>query len=34
MTVTMSKDHTPVGVADLYDAKAVLGETSTVQKSH
>ncbi|HWF61679.1 MAG TPA: hypothetical protein VN666_15395 [Nitrospira sp.] len=34
MTVTLYKGQKPIGVADLYDAKDVLAETSSVQKSH
>ncbi|MBH0201331.1 MAG: hypothetical protein HP496_03255 [Nitrospira sp.] len=33
MTVTLFKDPKPVGVANLYDAKAVLAEPSTLSQS-
>jgi hypothetical protein len=34
MTVTMYKDPRPVGVLDLYEARAVLAEPATVLKSN
>jgi hypothetical protein len=34
MTVTMYTDHTPVGMTDVYDAKAVLAEAATVLQTN
>lgn len=34
MTVTLYRDHKPVGVGDVYNAKEVIIQTAPVQTSH